>query len=662
MRKENAGFRTAFLSEEGSKLLNRDYFAYVELDNLACYVAADSLDDEKSKNSAEIVVKSILREFTEHPSLSLSAIRRYLKKAHRELLSDKDGMRLRASVSMFVTNYVKFRYASVGNARVALIRNDRILYESRDQSLTENMVETERLPKDKAALHEERNNLYSYLGQADKQPQFQVSKKRKLSNGDILLLYTRGIWENCVSAELLDCAREVSDPQELSDNVEECILGKLKEEIDNYTISVTFVDKVYLNPKKKMSLKKILAIVIPVALILLLLLIGFFVRWHVREGKRQDMEQYMASAWEYVSYHNFEKAAEEYQEAQALAKALKSEKVQEEISQWLHFLEQAIQGDKAMSEAEYDKAEKFYQKARGFSGKMGDLCADYFKVQQKKIDDYRILFELLESAEVKEDYGDYAGAIELYKQAKSKAGTLYDKDIRNEALEKQRSAEESLETLRKEELTALEEKIQKAIEEEQVAQELDNQSLMNDKKNALELESKGNDLMKEEDYLSAITYFETAMGMYEDLEMPERVGTLSEQIASCKKLQEEAEKKAAREAEQKAQEDQQKAQEAEQQAKEETKAREAEQAAQEARQALLDLQQAQTNQVLEDAKKAVQEAKDAAEETKKALEESKKNSEKDSTQENGKDESNKDETGSDEITLDTDGQNEGNGG
>ena len=70
MRKENAGFRTAFLSEEGSKLLNRDYFAYVELDNLACYVAADSLDDENAKNSAEIVVKTILREFTEHPSMS----------------------------------------------------------------------------------------------------------------------------------------------------------------------------------------------------------------------------------------------------------------------------------------------------------------------------------------------------------------------------------------------------------------------------------------------------------------------------------------------------------------------------------------------------------------------------------------------------------------
>lgn len=606
MRKENAGFRTAFLSEEGSKLLNRDYFAYVELDNLACYVAADSLDDEKSKNSAEIVVKTILREFTEHPSLSSSSINRNLKKAHRELLFDKEGMRLRASVSLFVTDYVKFRYASVGNSRALLIRNDRILYESRDQSLTENMVEAEVLPKDKAALHEERNNLYAYLGQTDRQPQIQISRKKKLTNGDILILDTRGVWENCDNAELLDCAKEVSTPLELADNVEELILGKLKSEIDNYTISVTFVDKIYLNPKKRMSLKKILAIAIPIAVILLAVLIGLFVRYRIREGKRKDMEQYIASAEEYVSYHNFEKASEEYKEAQSLAKSLKKEETREEIEAALLFLEQIIQGDDAMAGGDYEKAETFYQKARELSGKMGDTCKDYLKEQLERIDDYQELLELLESGEIKEDYGDYAGAIELYKQAKSMAGSLYDKETRAEALEKQRSAEEKLEELRQEELAALEERIQKAIEDEQVAQELEDQSLMNDKKNALELESKGNDLMKEEDYLSAITYFETAMGMYEDLEMPERVKTLSSQIESCQKLYEEAKRKAA--------------EEAEKQSAEEEAAQEAQKAAQEARQAAADLKEAQTNQALEDAKKAAEEAKKAAEEAKKAAE------------------------------------------
>lgn len=610
MRKENAGFRTSFLSEEGSKLLNRDYFAFVELDKFACYVAADSLDDEKTQNSAEIVVKCILREFSEHPAMSAMSIKRNLRRAHKELLSDKAGMRLRASVSMIVTDYVRFRYINVGNSRALLIRNDRILYESKDQSLTENMVEAEILPRDKAAAHEERNNLYSYLGQIDRRPRFQISRKKKLANGDILLLATRGIWENISNAELLECAKEVSAPLDLADNVEEFILGRLKPEIDNYTIAVTFVDKIYLNPKKKWSVKKILAIVIPVTIILLVLLIGFYVRYRIREGKRSDMEQYIESAEEYVSYNNYERAAEDYRAAQELAKSLKAKEDQEKIGNYILLLEQIMQADGAMSDQDYEKALEFYESAEKLARESGGVGLTYIEEQKEKIGDYIQLFELLESAEQKEDYGDYAGAIELYKKAKILAASLYDKESRKEALEKQRLAEETLESLRQEELKALEERIQKAIEDEQIAQDLEDQSLMNDKKNALELESKGNDLMKSEDYLSAITYFETAMTMYEDLGMEERVENLAFQIESCKKLEEEAKKKAA--------------QEAEKQSSEAAAAQEANQAAEAARQAVQDLKEAQTNQALEDAKKAAEEAKKAAEEAKKAAEEGKK--------------------------------------
>ena len=48
MRRINSEFKTANMSEEGHKLSNRDYFGYVEMDDFACYVLADSLDEELS--------------------------------------------------------------------------------------------------------------------------------------------------------------------------------------------------------------------------------------------------------------------------------------------------------------------------------------------------------------------------------------------------------------------------------------------------------------------------------------------------------------------------------------------------------------------------------------------------------------------------------------
>ena len=614
MRRENAGFRTAFVSEEGTKLLNRDYFAYVEMDDYACYVAADSLDDEKDENSAQIVVECILREFTEHPAMHSFSLKKMVRKAHRELIGNKQGLRLRASVAVVVTNYVKCRYLTVGNTRFALLRNDRILYESKDQSLTENLVERETIPRDKAALHEERNNLYSYLGQVNGRMQIQVSRKRKLANGDILLLYTRGIWENCDYVDLKDAAKEVSTPQEMADNLEELILCGQKEEIDNYTLAVTFVDKVYLNPKKRWTLKKVLAVVIPVMIVLLILGITLFVRFRIRSGQKRDMLQHMDNAAQYTTYDNYAPAAEEYKQAGELAKKLKDKERQEEAENRRLLVEQILLADQAMEDGDYNKALELYEKALELSGQCGGTGSEHIREQLDKIGKYQELYELLESAENKETYGDYAGAAELYKKAKGIASGLYDQDARKEALDKQRAAEETLEKLRQEQMAELEEKIRKSIEDEKVAQELADQELMNDKKNALELESKGNELMNQEDYVSAIPYFETAMSMYGNLGMEERAAVLAEQIEACRKLAEEAKRKAAEEAEKQSEADK---------AAEDAKA-----AADEARQAMQDMKDAEKDKALEEAKKAAEEAKKAAEEAKKAAGENKEEEDK----------------------------------
>lgn len=614
MRKENAAFRTGFVSEEGTKLLNRDYFAYVEMDDYACYVAADSLDDEKEENSAKVVVECILREFTEHPTMRSFSLKRMVRKAHRELLGNRQGLRLRACVSIAVTNYVKCRYLTVGNSRFTLIRNDRFLYESKDQSLTENLVQQEAIPRDKAAIHEERNNLYSYLGQNNGRIDIQISRKRKLVNGDILLLYTRGIWENCNYVELKDAAKDVSTPQDMADNVEELILGRQNGEIDNYTLAVTFVDKVYLNPKKRWTLKQVLAIVIPILIVLLIVGITLFVRYRIRSGWKKDMLQHKESAEQYVTYDNYEPAVEEYKQAGELAKKLKDTKNQEEAESLRLLVEQILLADQALEEGDYNKALALYEQARELSNQNGGISADHIKEQCDKISKYQELYELLESAETKESYGDYAGAAELYRQAKKIASALYDQDARKEALDKQREAEQALEELRQEQMAALEEKIQKSIEDEKVAQELADQELMNDKKNALELETKGNELMNQEDYVSAIPYFETAKSMYENLGMEDRAAVLEEQIEACEKLAEEAKRKAAEEADKES---------AEKQAADDAKA-----AAEEARKAIQDMKDAEKDKAIEEAKKAAEEAKKAAEEAKKAAEENKEDDDK----------------------------------
>lgn len=608
MRKENANFCTAFVSEEGSKLINHDYFAFIELDNLACYVVADSLDEDAERKSAELVTKCILREFSEHPSISQRGIKRYLKKAQKELLNDKEGIRLRVSVAVIVTDYAKFRYASVGNTRAMLIRNDRILYHSKDQSLSQNLAEEERILKDKVAIHEERNNLYSYLGQLDKKPEYQVSTKRKLSDGDVLVLCTRGVWEKFTDREFLSCVKDTSSPQDLVDNVEDFILGKQEEEIDNYTIAVVFTDKTYLNPRKKISTKQILMMAIPLAILFLVLVITLFVRYRNRVEKQENMLKSMENASQYIELNNFEKAKEEYQNARKLADVLNSKDEEEHIGNILLLLEQIIISDQAMVAGDYEKAQELFWQAKEQSSDLKGMAGDYLDRQLKKLTDYLELLEFLEAGERKEEYGDYAGAIEEYKKAKELAADLYDKETRKEALEKQQAAEEALESLRQSELDDLEKKVQQAILDEQVAGELEEQAKQNSQKNALELETKGDELMESGNYLSAMTYFATAMEMYADLGLMNRFDTVELKIASCKELYGQSQTLAKQEADQKSAEE---------------ALEEAKKAEEEAKKALEELKQKQLENALEEARKAEEEAKKAQEEARKAAEEAK---------------------------------------
>lgn len=97
MRRINSEFKTANMSEEGHKLSNRDYFGYVEMDDFACYVLADSLDEEPAVNSAHLVAESLIRSFTERPAIGKRRLKSYLEQAHKELMNRHGGMHLKAS-------------------------------------------------------------------------------------------------------------------------------------------------------------------------------------------------------------------------------------------------------------------------------------------------------------------------------------------------------------------------------------------------------------------------------------------------------------------------------------------------------------------------------------------------------------------------------------
>ncbi len=110
MRKQNSTFKTAFISEAGSGLENNDYFAFVELEKYACYVIADGLNDLPDAESARLATQTIILAFEERPSIKKRAILSYLEAADKALAKADSKEKLKASVTVVVTDYAKARY------------------------------------------------------------------------------------------------------------------------------------------------------------------------------------------------------------------------------------------------------------------------------------------------------------------------------------------------------------------------------------------------------------------------------------------------------------------------------------------------------------------------------------------------------------------------
>lgn len=529
MRRINSEFQTFNMSEEGQRLSNRDYFGYVEMDDFACYVLADSLDDEPSINSARLVVDSIIRDFTEAPTMGKRALRRYLRRAHGELLRQRGGMHLKVAVVVAVTDYRKLRYCHVGNCRLYLIRNARILERTTDQSLTQNLVRQERVILDEAARHEERNNLYSFLGERGN-PEIQISRKRKLEAGDLFIQLTRGVWEQCEEQEFLQIVNDAKETKEILYQAEDLILKEQNSrEIDNYSMAVTSVDKVYQSPKKPVSVKKVLLTVLPVLLVVITVSVTLFLRHRSIQTKTETLLQYMENGEEYLTHNNYQKAKDEYGEARGLADSLHRDAEYEEADRYMKLAEQIILADEALSGEEYQKAQELYLMARQMSIETGNIGLDYIERQLTRTEGYIEVFDLIAQGERKEEYGNLKGAIEVYKEAKEKAAALYFMDGKKEALELQMAAEEKLE---KEQLEA-EQRLREQIEAEAAERALDNEQRANDQQNAIELENRGNELLAEGSYESAITFYQAAQAIYNRLELTELAEGIDPKIAAA---------------------------------------------------------------------------------------------------------------------------------
>ena len=517
MRKQNSKFNTNFISEEGSSLKNSDFFAYAELDNFACYVLADGIEDVADSESAKEAVESIIAKFQEKPSISKGKIHGYLKHANEVLLKAEKYMKLKASIVVAITDYENVRFGYAGNVRAKLYRNNKMFYKTIDTSLISEMVSKEMISEDALSRHEQRSNLYTFLGQKGFSPV--ISGKIKLVDTDILILYTKGVWENVSEGEIDNIfAESGKDPKDALLKVEAVLLDKNLGYIDNYTIAGIYIDKVFIesDTKKKKRRKLILIVsIVSVVVILGAIIALYFYKKYTKELK-EDMNTHYEKMLKFIEMENYTKADTECEESIKKAESLRNKEMKDLLYHYEQVIEGIIEADEKYDVKSYKEAKPLYELILSEIPYADNAGLSYVRKRLDFISGYESVNLSLDNGDILFDSEIYDKARERYVDAKTEA-----RDIGYEEGKLKAEAK----------LLAVDQAIAKKDEGKQAEADKQSQNL----KSANDMLSAGDEALSKGDFLSARANYNTAKDILEKSGESAGLSELEQKISTADK-------------------------------------------------------------------------------------------------------------------------------
>lgn len=195
---------TADVSLIGHREENQDRVAVATADNAALLVVIDGMGGHaEGARAAETALSTMLDAFwqTPHPIFDpLGFLHLSLGRAHEEVVKLGVGLsveaRPRATCAVALVQEDAAYWAHIGDSRVYQLRPTQVVERTRDHSHVEVLLREGLITEAEVHGHPMRNYVECCLGGDAALPEMTISTRRKLKNGDVLLLCTDGLWAN----------------------------------------------------------------------------------------------------------------------------------------------------------------------------------------------------------------------------------------------------------------------------------------------------------------------------------------------------------------------------------------------------------------------------------------------------------------------------------
>ncbi len=189
-------------SRVGGRANNEDRTTYCYSRDALLMVVADGMGGHHyGEIAAQIAVQTLADSFQREARPLLADPFRFLQKgmtnAHHAILDYTARHHLRDTprttcVACIVQDNVAY-WAHAGDSRLFLMRDGKVIAQTKDHSRIRLLVEEGMISEAQAAFHPDRNKIYSCLG-SPTPPEIEFSRKTPLDHGDVLLLCSDGLW------------------------------------------------------------------------------------------------------------------------------------------------------------------------------------------------------------------------------------------------------------------------------------------------------------------------------------------------------------------------------------------------------------------------------------------------------------------------------------
>jgi PPM family protein phosphatase len=197
-------------SRKGSRRMNQDRLAYTYGRDTLLLVVADGMGGHAGGEiAAQICVRLFIERFQQQAKPVLknpfTFLQDSMQRAHQALGSYASQFSMletpRTTCVACVVQAGRAYWAHVGDSRLYLYRQGKLIAETKDHSKVQYLVDKGIIGAEAAKTHPERNRIFSCLG-GIVDPVIDLGKRTPLRNGDVVVMCTDGLWSVLSQSEI----------------------------------------------------------------------------------------------------------------------------------------------------------------------------------------------------------------------------------------------------------------------------------------------------------------------------------------------------------------------------------------------------------------------------------------------------------------------------